>query len=91
LRADGSIAPDDSIYARLKGAAPTGSDEYAALLDFARTLDIADPVLVAAADHKHAKTKEAASAPSDDASGMAKGDPQVCLGCHGQNPHIRTS
>ena len=81
--ASGSAGPDNSIHA------DTRSDDYAALLDFAQTMKAAAPVLVAAADSKRVKVKKAVSAASDDASGFAKGDPQVCLGCHGQDPHIK--
>ncbi len=87
--ADASAAPYDSFHAGLKGAANTGSDEYAALLDFAQTVKATEPVLVAAADRRRVKIKKAVSAASEDASGFAKGDPQVCLGCHSQDPHIR--
>ncbi len=87
--ASGSAAPDNSIHAGLKGANNTGSDDYAALLDFAQPVKAAEPVFVAAADSKRVKIKKADSAPSEDASGFAKGDPQVCLGCHGQDPHIQ--
>ena len=85
----GSAAPDNSIHAGLKAAAETGSDDFAALRDFAQTLKTGEPVLVAAANGKRVKVKKAVSAASDDAGGFAKGDPQVCLGCHGQDPHIQ--
>ena len=87
--ASGAAGPDNSIHAGLKGADNTRSDDYAALLDFAQTMKTAEPVLVAAADSKRVKVKKVVSAASDDASGFAKGDPQVCLGCHGQDPHIK--
>ena len=86
--ASGAAGPDNSIHAGLKGADNTRSDDYAALLDFAQTMKTAEPVLVAAADSKRVKVKKAVPA-ARTTPGFAKGDPQVCLGCHGQDPHVK--
>ena len=47
----------------------------------------AESDLVVAQAAKPVKTKKPSPAADEDA--YAKGDPQVCLGCHGQDPHIQ--
>ena len=84
-----ATAPADLMHSGLQGSANTAADDYSALRDFVQSMGAQGPVVVAAANSKRVKVKRAVSAASDDASGFAKGDPQVCLGCHGQDPHIQ--
>ena len=89
--ASAQAAPDQAIHSEVKASFRTASDDYAALRDFAAGKDDAKPMAVAMAA-KHARVKKpspAAVADEADASGFAKGDPQVCLGCHSQDPHIQ--
>ena len=97
-------APHDAIHPGLKGAATAGSDDYSALRDFAQSMDAAAPNsviagarpqaadaesnLVVAQAAKPVKTKKPSPAADEDA--YAKNDPQVCMGCHGQDPHIQS-
>ena len=97
-------APHDAIHSGLKGAATAGSDDYSALRDFAQSMDAAAPNsviadarpqaadaesnLVVAQAAKPVKTKKPSPAADEDA--YAKNDPQVCMSCHGQDPHIQS-
>src|SRR5208337_2399190 len=59
--------------------------------NYVQTMAAAEPNLVVAQaatpDAKPAKIKK--PSPVADEGGYAKGDPQTCLGCHGQDDHIK--
>jgi DmsE family decaheme c-type cytochrome len=77
--------PADVYHSALRGSAQPASatDDYSALRDFVQSKDAAGPVTVVADAKKAAVVKDVA-----DYGLPAKGDPQVCLGCHGGSPHI---
>ncbi|MGO9005893.1 MAG: DmsE family decaheme c-type cytochrome [Beijerinckiaceae bacterium] len=60
------------------------SDVYSTLADFVKSKDTAGPMLVVADARKPALVTKGPA----DYGLYAKGDPQTCLGCHGQDPHI---
>ena len=92
-----SNLPDDAYHASLRGAAPAAAQEpaaaaadYSALLDFVQSNDAAEPNLVVAQAANPVAKPPRIKKPSAPVSenGYAKGDPQTCLGCHGQDAHI---
>jgi DmsE family decaheme c-type cytochrome len=83
-----SLAVADAAQSPAKPVAEDGA--YSALLDYDHTIAAAEPNLVvaqaASPAAKPAKIKK--PGPVADEGGYAKGDPQTCLGCHGQDAHI---
>ena len=62
-------------------------DAYSALANFGQASRSDEPTLVFAKLAKSSKVKKSvAAAPAADE--YAKTDPQTCLGCHGQDPHV---
>ncbi len=82
--------PDPAVAAR-SPAKPVADEVDSALLNYVQTIAAAKPDLVVAQaatpDAKPAKIKK--PIPVADEGGYAKGDPQTCLGCHGQDDHIK--
>jgi len=85
--------PDPAVAVAAKAPAKPIADDgvYSALLDYDQTIAAAEPNLVvaqaASPAAKPAKFKK--PSPVADEGGYAKGDPQTCLGCHGQDDHIK--
>ncbi len=93
--ASGQAAPADAIHSGLKASFSTSSDDFAALRAFAAGKNDAKPIVVALAA-KPVRVKKPGPAPDVEpaadmepaAGAYAKGDPHVCLGCHGHDPHV---
>ena len=84
-------AQPNLVVAAESPAKPGANDEvFSALVKFAQQTAAAEPDMVVAQAAKPAakppKIKKPAPPVSED--GYAKGDPQICLGCHGQDAHI---
>jgi DmsE family decaheme c-type cytochrome len=85
-----AAAPGPAVAAR-SPAKPVADEVYSALLNYVQTIAAAEPNLVVAQaatpGAKPAKIKK--PSPVADDGGYVKGDPQTCLGCHGQDDHIK--